>query len=153
MANSIVHVVEQDFVQNEWKILREWEKLRKCVCEFICMQTTVSFTDSDCCWQADYFESIMTTLEASFIFWCSWGSSKNWLELKIEPPAANLACLNWWNTSYVNYKRFFIPHPNFTFCLSEKQLFLTKYILSLWWTYLPYRLSYLIIMPGYANKG
>jgi hypothetical protein len=30
--------------------------------------STASFTDLDCCFQADYFESIMTTLEASFIF-------------------------------------------------------------------------------------
>ncbi len=28
------------------------------------------------------------------------GSSENWLELKMEPPLANLACLNQWNTLY-----------------------------------------------------
>ncbi len=44
------------------------------------------------------FGSILTTFDASFIFWGSWGSIKNWLELKIEPSLANLACLNWWNT-------------------------------------------------------
>ncbi len=46
------------------------------------------------------FGSILTTFEASFIFWGSWGSIKNWLELKIEPPLADLALLNPWNTLY-----------------------------------------------------
>jgi hypothetical protein len=45
--------------------------------------------------QADYFESIVTTFEASFILGGGWGSSKNWLELKIEAPLSSLACLNW----------------------------------------------------------
>ncbi len=40
-----------------------------------------------------YFESILIPLEASFIFWGSWGSSKNWFKLKIEPPLSNSACL------------------------------------------------------------
>ncbi len=31
------------------------------------------------------FESILTTFEASFIFWASWGSIENWLKLKIKP--------------------------------------------------------------------
>ncbi len=44
------------------------------------------------------FESNLTTFEASFIFWGSWGSIKNWLELKIKPPLADLALLNPWNT-------------------------------------------------------
>ncbi len=46
------------------------------------------------------FESTLTTFEASFIFWGSWGNIKNWLELKIEPPLADLALLNPWNTLY-----------------------------------------------------
>ncbi len=37
------------------------------------------------------FESTLTTFEANFIFWGSWGSIKNWLELKIEPLLADLA--------------------------------------------------------------
>jgi hypothetical protein len=37
------------------------------------------------------FESTLTTFEASFIFRGSWGSIKNWLELKIEPPLADFA--------------------------------------------------------------
>jgi hypothetical protein len=52
------------------------------------------------------FESTLTTFEASFIFWGSWGSIKNWLELKIEPPLADLALLNPWNTLYL----FFVEH-------------------------------------------
>jgi hypothetical protein len=40
------------------------------------------------------FESILTTFEVSFIFGGSWGSIKNFLELKIEPPLADLALLN-----------------------------------------------------------
>ncbi len=46
------------------------------------------------------FDSTLTTFEASFIFWGSWGSIKNWLKLKIEPPLADLALLNPWNTLY-----------------------------------------------------
>jgi hypothetical protein len=37
------------------------------------------------------FESTLTTFEASFIFFGSWGSIKNLLELKIEPPFSDLA--------------------------------------------------------------
>ncbi len=48
------------------------------------------------------FKSTLTTFEESFIFWGSWGSIKNWLELKIEPALADLACLNPWNTLYNN---------------------------------------------------
>jgi hypothetical protein len=40
------------------------------------------------------YESPLTTFEASFIFLASWGSIKNWLELKIKPPLADLALLN-----------------------------------------------------------
>jgi hypothetical protein len=40
------------------------------------------------------FESTLTTFEASFIFCGSWGSIKNWLELKIKPSLADLALLN-----------------------------------------------------------
>jgi hypothetical protein len=50
----------------------------------------MSFTDLDRC-QADYFESFLTSLEASFIFYGSWSNSKNKLELKTNPPSANLA--------------------------------------------------------------
>ncbi len=55
---------------------------------------TLSFTNLDRCKRAKYFESILTTLEDSFIFCGSWESSKNWLELKIEPPTlSNLITL------------------------------------------------------------
>jgi hypothetical protein len=37
------------------------------------------------------FESTLTTFKESFIFLGSWGSIKNWLELKIESPLADLA--------------------------------------------------------------
>jgi hypothetical protein len=40
------------------------------------------------------FESTFTTFEASLIFLDSWSSIKNWLEVKIEPPLADLALLN-----------------------------------------------------------
>ncbi len=46
------------------------------------------------------FESTLITFEACLIFWGSWGSIKNWLELKIEPPLTDLALLNPWNTLY-----------------------------------------------------
>jgi hypothetical protein len=38
------------------------------------------------------FVSILTTIKTSSISWGSFCSSKNWLELKIEQPFANLAC-------------------------------------------------------------
>jgi hypothetical protein len=37
------------------------------------------------------FELILTTFETSFNFRGSWGSIKNWFELKIKPPLADLA--------------------------------------------------------------
>jgi hypothetical protein len=40
------------------------------------------------------FKSTLTTFEASFMFCGSLGSIKNWLELKIKAPLADLACLN-----------------------------------------------------------
>ncbi len=52
------------------------------------------------------FESFLTTLMASVVFIGGWGSRKKWLELKIERPQANLACLNQWNTLYHDCKRF-----------------------------------------------
>jgi len=38
------------------------------------------------------FESILTSFKPSIIFGGSWGSTKNWLEPKTEPPPGNLAC-------------------------------------------------------------
>jgi hypothetical protein len=40
------------------------------------------------------FESTLTTFEAIFIFEAAGAASKKWLELKIEPPLADLASLN-----------------------------------------------------------
>jgi len=40
------------------------------------------------------FESILTFFKSSFILRGSWGNCENWLEPKIEPPSANLACPN-----------------------------------------------------------
>jgi len=40
------------------------------------------------------FGSNLTTFELSSIFGGSWGSIENWIELKAEPPAQNLACPN-----------------------------------------------------------
>jgi len=37
------------------------------------------------------FGWILTTFESSNIFGGSWGSIKNWLEPKTEPPSGNLA--------------------------------------------------------------
>ncbi len=56
---------------------------------------TVSFTDLDQGSKTIILESIFITFEASIIFRGSLGSRKNWLVLKIEPPLANFACLNW----------------------------------------------------------
>jgi hypothetical protein len=57
------------------------------------MATRLDNTGLDRYQQANYFVSILITFEASFIFIGSWGSSENWLELKIELSLSNLACL------------------------------------------------------------
>ncbi len=58
--------------------------------------------------QEDYF---WVNLKSSIVFWGSWGSSVNWLEPKIEPPSANLACLNLWNTLLGSISwTFYEPH-------------------------------------------
>jgi len=41
--------------------------------------------------QDDIFGSVLTTFEYSSIFGGSWGSTKNWLKPKTEPPLGNLA--------------------------------------------------------------
>jgi hypothetical protein len=40
------------------------------------------------------FKSLMTTFVASIVLRGGRDSNKNWLELKIKPPYANLSCLN-----------------------------------------------------------
>ncbi len=60
------------------------------------------------CCQMIIFESILTTFEASYIFWGTLDSNKNWLEPKFEPPLAILACQHWWNTRYFNIIQVFI---------------------------------------------
>ncbi len=56
----------------------------------ICLRTTstptVWFTDSYQGTEMIIFESILTTFISMIVFKDLWGSSKNWLELKIEPP-------------------------------------------------------------------
>jgi len=42
--------------------------------------------------QDKYFRGILTPFESSIIFGGSWGSIKNWLKPKTEPPSGNLAC-------------------------------------------------------------
>ncbi len=54
---------------------------------------TVSFVDLDQGFDLIIFKSILTIFLATFIFWGSLGSFKNWLQLKI-------ACPNHWNTLY-----------------------------------------------------
>jgi hypothetical protein len=53
------------------------------------------FTSFDQCSKMIIFKSILTTFIASVIFCGRWDRGENWLELKIEPPKANSACLNW----------------------------------------------------------
>jgi hypothetical protein len=48
----------------------------------------VSFTDIDQGSKMTTFESILTTFRASIDFRGCLGSSKNWLEFKINPPLA-----------------------------------------------------------------
>jgi len=46
------------------------------------------------------FEFILTLFKSSTVFRGSRGSCVNWIEPKIEPPSANLACPNLWNALY-----------------------------------------------------
>ena len=45
-------------------------------------------------------EPFLTSLEAIIFSWRSWGSIKDWLEPKAEPPLQILACPTWWNALY-----------------------------------------------------
>jgi len=44
--------------------------------------------------QDDFLKSILTFLKSSIVFRGSLGSCENWLEPKINPQSANLACPN-----------------------------------------------------------
>ncbi len=78
--------------------------------KFFPQDHTVCFTYVDRGSQMIIFKSILTTFKGC------WSNSKNWPELKIEPPWANLACLNWWNTLQLNsFSNFLIP------CLLNKK--------------------------------
>ncbi len=61
------------------------------VCFCIC---TVCFTGLDQGSEVMIFESILTIFKMSVVFRGVWGSIEKWLELKIKPPKANLACPN-----------------------------------------------------------
>ncbi len=53
--------------------------------------------------QGDLFnslQSILTTIDASFIFRGIWGNSKNWLKLNIEQPLPNFVCPNPCSTNF-----------------------------------------------------
>jgi hypothetical protein len=63
-------------------------------CMFDLNIETVSFADLDQGCEMIILESILTTFIASVIFRGHWGSSKNLLDLKINPHLANTACLN-----------------------------------------------------------
>ncbi len=52
------------------------------------------FTNLDQGSKVIIFEAILTTFKGSVIFKGHYGSRKNCLERKIEPPKANLACQN-----------------------------------------------------------
>jgi len=56
------------------------------------------------------FELILITLKSSIVLRGSSDSSDSWLKPKIQPPSANLACPNLWNTLYM---------CKFTFLFSE----------------------------------
>ncbi len=66
----------------------------------------------------DYFwvnfdgKPILTTFKLSILFRCSWNCSVNWLEPKIEPPEANLACPNPWNALYVDTSKYVLKKKN-----------------------------------------
>jgi hypothetical protein len=40
------------------------------------------------------FESILNIYLSSIVLWVPGAAEKNWLELKIKPPFANLVCIN-----------------------------------------------------------
>ena len=53
-----------------------------------------------------FFESILTTFEASVIFRGSWDSIESWLKPETKPPFAILAFQNLWNALYKARKNF-----------------------------------------------
>ncbi len=73
-------------------------------------------------------ESTLTTFEASFIFWGSWGSIKNWLELKIEPPLATIG-----RFSFAKSLKHTVDVISFLVCLTSMNV-VFDYILS-WISY------------------
>jgi hypothetical protein len=78
----IKNYLQKQYEYNKTNQKKEKEKNRPEI-----TRLCISFTDLDRC-QADYFESLLTSLEASFIFYGSWSSTKNWLELIINPLTA-----------------------------------------------------------------
>ncbi len=61
-----------------------------------------------------FSETMLTTCIANFIFKGRCVSNKNWLVLKIVPPNATLACLNWWNTLYLHQQTHMVVTPTST---------------------------------------
>jgi hypothetical protein len=55
--------------------------------------STVYFTDLDQGSEMIIYKSILTTFIVSVVFRGSWGSSKNWLKLKIEPTVNKFSLL------------------------------------------------------------
>ncbi len=62
---------------------------------FLPFTYTVCFTGKDLGRMVIIFESILTNFIVSVVSRGHRVSKENWLELKIEPPSAYLACLNW----------------------------------------------------------
>jgi hypothetical protein len=63
---------------------------------------TMSFTDLHLRYRDDYFWVGFDHFWRELRFGGSWISNKSWFGLKIEPPLANLAYLNRWNTLYLD---------------------------------------------------
>jgi hypothetical protein len=89
-----IHSRKCKFVFHSYPILIMWSRLELSF-TYCCQlfETSLNLLSV-----SQIFESFLTIFITRIKVCGSFGYSKYWLKLKIEPPWANLACLNWWNT-------------------------------------------------------
>ncbi len=89
--------------QNQWNASRMQFRCSLCLkCNLfyqnLWSSPTASLTNLDQGSRTLYSSQFWPFLKRALFFWGSLVSCWIWVKLKIEPPQANLACQNWWNT-------------------------------------------------------